>query len=86
MKASTEAYIQLQNLYKTRAEEEKAIFKTYLQAPVDNAIVDVFLKNSHALKLLRGKPWGALETDSKALGVFKVDVFKAIKSKTLQRN
>lgn len=83
MKASTDAYIHLQNLYKTRAEEEKAIFKTYLQEPVDNAIVDIFLKNSHALKLLRGKPWGALETDSKALGEFNVDVLKAIKPKKL---
>ena len=68
MKASTEAYIQLQKMFKKRAEEEKETFKKYLQIAVDDAVVDVFLKNSHALKLLRGKPWGLLDSDSKALG------------------
>jgi|SRR6266545_957607 len=70
MKASTEAYIHLQKMYKKRAEEEKAIFKNYLQVPIDNAVVDVFLKNSHALKLLRGRQWGSLDADSKALSKF----------------
>jgi amyloid beta precursor protein binding protein 1 len=68
MKASTEAYICLQKMYKKRAEEEKQIFRQYLQIPVDDAVVDAFLKNSHALKLLRGKPWGALDSDPRALG------------------
>jgi len=67
MKASTEQYIHLQRLYKKRADEEKETFKKYLQVPVDDAVVDVFLKNSHALKLLRGKPWGVLDSDPKAL-------------------
>ena len=67
MKASTEAYIHLQKMYKKRAEEEKEIFKNYLQIPLDDALVDVFLKNSHALKLLKGKQWGALDSDPKAL-------------------
>ncbi|KDR70143.1 hypothetical protein GALMADRAFT_254985 [Galerina marginata CBS 339.88] len=67
MKASTGSYIHLQKLYKTRAEEEKAVFKNYLQVPVDDDMVDTFLKNSHALKLLRGKKWGSLDADPKAL-------------------
>ncbi|KAF8178494.1 hypothetical protein BJ912DRAFT_664925 [Pholiota molesta] len=67
MKASTESYIHLQKLYKARAEEEKAVFKSYLQVPVEEDVVDAFVKNSHALKLLRGKKWGALDADPKAL-------------------
>jgi len=70
MKANTESYIHLQRMYKARAEEEKTIFKSYIQVPVDNDMVDVFLKNSHALKLLRGKKWGALDSDPQALGTF----------------
>ncbi|KAF9552843.1 hypothetical protein CPC08DRAFT_698258 [Agrocybe pediades] len=67
MKANTESYIHLQKMYKKRAEEEKAIFKSYLQVPVDNDMVDAFIKNSHALKLLRGKKWGTLDADPQAL-------------------
>ncbi|KAF8154800.1 hypothetical protein B0H34DRAFT_538059 [Crassisporium funariophilum] len=67
MKASTGAYIELQKLYKKRAEEEKEVFKSYLEVPVDDEIVDAFVKNSHALKLLRGKRWGSLNTDPLAL-------------------
>jgi amyloid beta precursor protein binding protein 1 len=69
MKASTEAYIQLQRMYKKRAEEEKEAFKKYLQVTIDDAVVDAFLKNSHALKLLRGRPWGGLDSDPKALSI-----------------
>ncbi|KAJ3512655.1 hypothetical protein NLJ89_g3399 [Agrocybe chaxingu] len=67
MKADTNKYIGLQKLYKKRAEEEKQIFKSYLTAPVDDATVDAFVKNAHALKLLRGKRWGSLDEDPKAL-------------------
>ncbi|KAF8908198.1 hypothetical protein CPB84DRAFT_1767560 [Gymnopilus junonius] len=67
IKASTDSYIHLQKLYKARAEEEKQIFKSYLKVPVEEDMVDAFLKNSHALKLLRGKKWGALEADKEAL-------------------
>jgi len=66
MKASTESYIHLQKMYKKRAEEEKGMFKKYLQIDIDDAAVDVFLKNSHALQLLRGRPWSTLDTDPKA--------------------
>ena len=68
MKASTNSYISLQKLYKARAEEEKTLFKSYLTVPVDDATVDAFLKNAHALKLLRGKRWGALDKNPSALG------------------
>lgn len=68
MKANTTSYIHLQKLYKARAEEEKAIFKSLLQIPVDDSIVDSFVKNAHALKVLRGKKWGTLDADPIALG------------------
>jgi len=74
MKASTGCYIHLQKLYKTRAEEEKAIFKSYLQIPVPEDMVDAFVKNSHALKLLRGQRWGTLDADPHALGTFPVSL------------
>lgn len=68
MKANTTSYIHLQKLYKARAEEEKARFKSFLTAPVDDSIVDTFVKNAHGLKVLRGKKWGALDADPTALG------------------
>jgi hypothetical protein len=72
MKSDTQNYIQLQRLYKARAEEEKQAFKNYLQAPVDDAMIDSFVKNAHALVVLRGKPWGAFDEDKAALGKFLV--------------
>jgi amyloid beta precursor protein binding protein 1 len=68
MKSDTHNYIHLQRLYKTRAEEEKRTFKSYLRVPVDDAIVDSFVKNAHALVVLRGKPWGTFDEDKAALG------------------
>lgn len=70
MKANTTSYIHLQTLYKTRAEEEKAIFKKFLTVPLDDAIIDSFVKNAHGLKVLRGKKYGALDADPAALGDF----------------
>lgn len=75
MHTSTESYIHLQKLYKARAGEEKAIFKTLLAkvpggAEVTDDIVDSFLKNCHALKVLRGKKWGAFDADRAALSKF----------------
>lgn len=69
MKASTESYIHLQTLYKARAEEEKAVFKSYLEVPVEDDIVDAFVKNSHALRLQKGKKWGTLDADPASLGL-----------------
>ncbi|KAG8221626.1 hypothetical protein J3R82DRAFT_1904 [Butyriboletus roseoflavus] len=60
-------YIHLQRLYKTRAEEEKQAFKSHLRAPVDDVIVDLFVKNAHALQVLRGKQWGVFDQDKFAL-------------------
>ena len=68
MKANTNSYIHLQKLYKTRAEEEKALFKSFLAVPIDDTLVDTFVKNAHGLKLLRGKQWGALDSEPAALG------------------
>ncbi|KAJ6627840.1 hypothetical protein B0H10DRAFT_2209966 [Mycena sp. CBHHK59/15] len=67
MKANTTSYIHLQKLYKTRAEEEKAMFKAFLAVPIDDALIDSFVKNAHGLKVLRGKKWGALNSDPSAL-------------------
>lgn len=68
MKADTEGYIHLQNLYKKRAEEEKSKFKSFLGVPVEDGVVDSFVKNAHALKVLRGKKWGSFDAGSAALG------------------
>ena len=68
MKANTNSYIHLQKLYKTRAEEEKAAFTSSLTVPIDDALVDRFVKNAHGLRLLRGKQWGALDGEPAALG------------------
>jgi len=67
MKANTASYIHLQKLYKTRAEEEKAILKGFLTVPLDDTLVDSFVKNAHGLKILRGKKYGALDADPAAL-------------------
>ncbi|KAF9218592.1 hypothetical protein BS17DRAFT_791049 [Gyrodon lividus] len=67
MKSDTLNYIHLQRLYKTRAEEEKKAFKSHLRAHVDDAMVDSFVKNAHALQVLRGKQWGAFDQDKAAL-------------------
>ena len=68
MKSDTTNYIHLQRLYKARAEEEKQAFKSHLRAPVDDTLVDLFVKNAHALQVLRGKQWGAFDKDKAALG------------------
>ncbi|KIK26147.1 hypothetical protein PISMIDRAFT_676286, partial [Pisolithus microcarpus 441] len=61
MKADTTNYIHLQKLYKTRADEEKHAFKSHLRAPVDDATIDLFVKNAHALCVIRGTRWDALD-------------------------
>jgi amyloid beta precursor protein binding protein 1 len=73
MHTSTETYVHLQKLYKARAEEEKAVFKELLMKEsggesVDEDTLDTFLKNCHALKVLKGKKWGAFDADREALG------------------
>jgi NEDD8-activating enzyme E1 regulatory subunit len=68
MKADTARYIHLQNLYKVRAEEEKKTLKGHLAVPVEDSVVDTFVKNAHRLKVLRGKRYGAIEEDPAAFG------------------
>jgi amyloid beta precursor protein binding protein 1 len=70
MKSDTVSYIHLQRLYKARAEEEKNIFKGLVKIPLDDAVVDAFVKNAHGLKVMRGTRWGVLDTDRAALGEF----------------
>jgi amyloid beta precursor protein binding protein 1 len=69
MKSSTTYYIELQKLYKKRAEEEKEIFESYICAPpIKDDFIDLFVKNSHGIRLLRGDQWGQLDGDPHALG------------------
>jgi len=74
MKAATGPYIHLQTLYKRQSEAEKAIFKKFIQVPIDDEIVDAFVKNAHALRLLQGDKFGAIDNDPKALGLFTVSL------------
>ncbi|KAJ8082084.1 hypothetical protein PM082_007930 [Marasmius tenuissimus] len=67
MKANTESYIHLQKLYKKRAEEEKAEFKTLLQESVPDELVDTFVKNAHGLRLLKGKKWSDFDANPSVL-------------------
>lgn len=78
MKANTDGYIHLQKLYKAHAEEEKARFKSYLTVPIDDAMIDLFVKNAHALRILRGKEWGALDADQTLLGQFRYYILNLI--------
>ena len=69
MKSSTAFYIELQKLYKKRAEEEKEILKSYIQVPgIKDDFIDLFVKNSHGIRMLRGEQWGKLDADPQALG------------------
>lgn len=71
MKSDTAQYVHLQKLYKARAEEEKAAFRTILErnsAAIDEVLVNEFVRNAHGLKVLRGTKWGSLDADPPALG------------------
>ncbi|KAF9644273.1 hypothetical protein BDM02DRAFT_3190778 [Thelephora ganbajun] len=67
MKADTANYIRLQRLYKEKAEEDKKIFRGLVRVPVDEAVVDLFVRNAHHLKLMWGTKWGQLDKDPAAL-------------------
>ncbi|KII85547.1 hypothetical protein PLICRDRAFT_145326 [Plicaturopsis crispa FD-325 SS-3] len=67
MKASTEQYVHLQGLYKQQAEADKTLFAQGLQSDVPKDVVDTFVKNAHGLKILRGKPWGAFNSNTEGL-------------------
>ncbi|KAF8590696.1 hypothetical protein K439DRAFT_1403422 [Ramaria rubella] len=69
MKSDTSSYIHLQNLYKRQAELEKETFKGLIgkELSIDDVTVDEFVKNSHGLRLLRGRQFGAIDIDEEAL-------------------
>lgn len=69
MRSDTKNYIHLQTLYKRRAEEEKKVFESFISKDVqiDEELVDSFVKNAHAILVMRGKRWGEFDEDSAAL-------------------
>ncbi|KAG8911801.1 hypothetical protein FRC00_005802, partial [Tulasnella sp. 408] len=78
MKSDTKSYIHLQRLYKEQAAEDKARFTDILRGleagsagagggAVALDMVDDFVKNAHALRLIRGKKWTGLVDDVEAL-------------------
>jgi amyloid beta precursor protein binding protein 1 len=68
MKADTARYVALQTLYKREAEADKARFRALVPGDIDDALVDAFVKNAHALRILRGRPLGAFDGDAEAVG------------------
>jgi NEDD8-activating enzyme E1 regulatory subunit len=70
MKADTANYIKLQNLYKRHAEEERAVFKSLVPGYVDDDLVTTFVKNAHALRLLKGKKLGEFDMNQDAICEF----------------
>ncbi|KAJ3565311.1 hypothetical protein NP233_g7710 [Leucocoprinus birnbaumii] len=70
MKASTDAYIGLQKLYKDQAEREKNVFKSFIspEAQISDDLIDSFVKNAHALKVIRGNSWNSIDKNITALG------------------
>lgn len=62
MKSDTESYVRLQNLYRTQAAKEREQFRALLSVPVQNELVDLFVKNAHGVQLLKGACYGALDT------------------------
>ncbi|KAG9311294.1 hypothetical protein JVU11DRAFT_8382 [Chiua virens] len=68
MKSDTANYIHLQRLYKTRAEEEKQAFKSHLRAPVDEALVDLFVKNCPRAAGAPGQPVGGVGSRQDSVG------------------
>jgi hypothetical protein len=67
MHADTANYVRLQTLYKARANTEKAQFRALVQGDVDDALVDAFVKNAHALRVLHGRRFGELDADKDAI-------------------
>jgi len=78
MKASTQSYIHLQNLYKDQADQEKTVFKSLISPDVaiSDDVIDAFVKNVHGIKVIRGSCWNALDEDATALGQFYTSSLK----------
>jgi len=79
MKASTGSYIELQKMYKKKADQEKEEFKSFLSKEVDKEVVDSFVKNAHGIKLLKGRKYGQQNGDQQFLGAFVAALLKTIK-------
>ncbi|OCH96719.1 hypothetical protein OBBRIDRAFT_787289 [Obba rivulosa] len=74
MRTDTESYVKLQNLYRDRARKEKEHFTELLTDIFPNVAqeineeeLDTFLKNSHQLRVLRGRKWGEWDKDKAAV-------------------
>lgn len=61
MKSDTEGYVRLQNLYRTQAAEEFRQFRAFLRVFIDDGLVNLFVKNAHAVQLLKGARYGTLD-------------------------
>ncbi|KAI0262627.1 hypothetical protein BC834DRAFT_383716 [Gloeopeniophorella convolvens] len=68
MKSDTGGYVRLQQLYRAQAAEERKQFRELLQVPIDDAVVDLFVKNAHGVQLLKGARYGVLDTEPEKLG------------------
>ena len=77
MKSDTTNYIHLQKIYKAKAEEDKKIFRGLVRVPVDEGVVDLFVRNAHHLKSMRGTKWGKLDKDPAALGTSGLGVISS---------
>lgn len=74
MKSDTEGYVRLQNLYRTQAAVEREQFRSLLQVPIDSELVDLFVKNAHGIRLLKGARYGDLDATPERLGECKTPV------------
>ncbi|OBZ77300.1 NEDD8-activating enzyme E1 regulatory subunit [Grifola frondosa] len=64
------AYVRLQRVYREQAAAEKTLFKELLAQvypelaqKIDPDEVDTFVKNSHHVRVLRGRPWRAWDKE-----------------------
>ncbi|KAI0029905.1 hypothetical protein K488DRAFT_55368 [Vararia minispora EC-137] len=65
MKADTKQYVALQRLYRAQAAADAVAYRALLDpaACVPDDVVDLFLKNAHAVRRLQGAQWGTLDRD-----------------------
>jgi amyloid beta precursor protein binding protein 1 len=68
MHADTATYVRLQTLYKAQANAEREELRKLVVGDVDDALLDAFVKNAHALRVLDGQRFGALDADPAAVG------------------
>jgi amyloid beta precursor protein binding protein 1 len=72
LKASTQGYVQLQNMYRAQALEERNILASMIDssaAPhIPDGMLEAFTKNAHRLRVIKGEQFGALDLDQKRIG------------------